>query len=433
MADPLGAKLHAGRQAPRAPLWRRAVPYALTAIVVAAAAVAATVAVISPRATAPPIARFSIVLPDDQQFVNNARHLIDISPDGTNIVYAANQQLYLRRLGDVDARPIQDTAQSATRPFFSPDGRWIGYYSRAENKFKKIAITGGAAVTIGDSPDANSGFGPVWAADDYIYVGQPRRVARIAANGGALEPVIALKGNETAHRPQLLDDGDSILFTLATGISQWDASQIVIQSRKSGERTVLIPGGSDGRYLSTGHIMYVLGNNLLAVPFDLKTKRVGGPVPVVEGVRRATNAGGGGADGQYAVAANGTLVYVPGGARGGAELTLVLVDRLGVRKPLNVTPGARQPDPSRRSGSPRTAFRRERFSGMRTLVGRRPVVVLHQSSWRAWRGRQRRHFHALDGGRRFPAAARDQAAGDQFERLSGRPVDRVSSGLDLQG
>jgi dipeptidyl aminopeptidase/acylaminoacyl peptidase len=346
-------------------------------------------------------------------------------------------------------------------------------------------------VTIGDSPDPNNNFGPVWGADDYIYVGQPMRVARIAANGGALEPVIALKGNETAHRPQLLDDGDSILFTLATGISQWDASQIVIQSRKSGERTVLIPGGSDGRYLSTGHIMYVLGNNLLAVPFDLKTKRVGGPVPVVEGVRRATNAGGGGADGQYAVAANGTLVYVPGGARGGAELTLLLVDRLGVRKPMNVTPGAytaprispdgkqfavtlddgkdknvwigdlEGPTPIHRltfeghagnafwtRDGQRVVFRREgesallaasrrragrtagergaaRHAERRGLVGRRPAVVLHQSSWRSWRGRQRRHFHALDGGRRFPAAARDQAAGDQCERLSGRPLDRV--------
>src|SRR5206468_8260629 len=124
---------------------------------------------------------------------------------------------------------------------------------------KKIAITGGAAVTVGDTEDAD-GFGLVWTADNYIYVGVTRGITRVSANGGTPERIIALKDDETAHRPQLLPDVDRLLFTLETGgQNRWDSAQIVVQSMKSGERKVVIPGGSDGRYVPTGHIVYTLG------------------------------------------------------------------------------------------------------------------------------------------------------------------------------
>src|SRR5438552_11051219 len=100
----------------------------------------------------------------------------------------------------MEARPIQGTSQNAGRPFFSPDGRWVGYVSRAENKLKKIAITGGTAVTICDI-DNTAGFGPIWNADNYIYVGQPKGIERVSAAGGKLERIITLKDDETAHRP----------------------------------------------------------------------------------------------------------------------------------------------------------------------------------------------------------------------------------------
>jgi Tol biopolymer transport system component len=113
--------------------------------------------------------------------------MIAISPDGMNVVYAANQQLYLRSMVDLQARPIQGTSQNSSRPFFSPDGKWIGYVARAEQKVKKVAITGGAAVTISDVDELNSGFGPVWNVDGYIYVGQPKGMVRVSANGGKFE------------------------------------------------------------------------------------------------------------------------------------------------------------------------------------------------------------------------------------------------------
>ncbi len=344
MADPHGLKVHAAREAPRQPLWRRAVPYAITAVLVAGIAVAATVAVMNSRPSPPAaVTRFPFVLPEGQQFTQGARRLITISPDGANIVYEANRQLYLRSMRDMDARPIQGTSQAAN-PFFSPDGRWVGYNSRSENKVKKIAIAGGAAVTICDLVEINrGGYGPVWNSDDYIYWGETKGILRVSANGGKPENLITLKEGETAHRPQLLPGGDALLFTLSAGGSaggseNWDKAQIVVQSLKTGERKVVISGGSDGRYVPTGHIVYALGTTVLAVPFDVRKLQTGGPVPIIEGVRRAGPGGGGGADAQFAFANNGSMAYIPGGQTTN-ELALTLVDRSGVRKPLNIPSG----------------------------------------------------------------------------------------------
>jgi serine/threonine-protein kinase len=339
MADPHGRKLDAARDVRRQPLWRRALPVAIAASLAAAVAVVATVLVINGRPAAA-ITRFPIVVPEGQRFLNNGRLFVTISPDGATLVYAADGQLYARNLTDMEVRPIPGTSQSASRPIFSPDGKWLAYVSRTEAKLKKIAITGGAAVNIADVEEVNSGFGPVWNADDYIYVGQPNAISRVPASGGKLEPIIAFKDNEgPAHRPQLLPGGDALLFTLAGGNS-WDAAQIVVQSLKSGERKVLIAGGSDGRYVPTGHIVYTLGTTVFAVRFDVAALQVtSGPVPIIEGVRRASTAGRGGADAQFAFANNGTMVYMPGSQTTATELVLVMVDRAGTRRTLNVPPG----------------------------------------------------------------------------------------------
>ena len=139
-------------------------------------------------------------------------------------------------------------------------------------------------------------------------------------------PVVLPSSSSTSRRgdfarsPQLLPGGDSVLFTVAPGASArraylWEQAQIVVQSLSTGERTVVIEGGYDARYLPTGHLVYALNSVLLAVPFDVDSREVtGGPVPVVEGVadQRLTGAA------HFAVASNGALVYVPthGGGRG---------------------------------------------------------------------------------------------------------------------
>jgi serine/threonine-protein kinase len=274
--------------------------------------------------------------------------MLAIAPDGTSIAFGANGQLYLRSMSDAAVRLVQGL-QTVGAPFFSPDGRWLGYIS-ADNQLRKIAVTGGAQVTIADFGAAAAiPFGPVWNADGFIYFGTRGAVERVSANGGRPEPAIRLNAGEIAHRPQLLPDGDTLLFAVASGpvgagLGAWDRSQIVVQSMKTGNRKAVITGGSDGRYVPTGHIIYAFGNSLFAVPFDLKTLAVGGPVPVIETVNRSTANNAGGADAQLSVADNGSMVYVVGGSTN-EDTIPTLVNEAGNQKPLPVPPGRRYATP----------------------------------------------------------------------------------------
>lgn len=171
------------------------------------------------------------------------------------------------------------------------------------------------------------------------------------ANGGKPELLASVKSGELAHGPQTLPGGQAVLFTLAAGAGadQWDKAQIVAQSLNSGERKILIEGGSDARYLPTGHIVYALGGVLFAVPFDLQRLEVtGGPVPIVEGVRRSGGTGTGTA--QFSSSNTGSLVYLPGPvSTSSAQMDLALFDRKGGVEPLKLPPEAYSSPESRSS------------------------------------------------------------------------------------
>ncbi len=231
------------------------------------------------------VSRFYHELPEDQEFTNPGRPLVSVSADGTKIVYVANRQLYLRNFNELTARLIQGTEGTLTTPFFSPDGQWIGYWSSTDGQLKKITVSGGAPVTL---CDATNPFGVTWDDSDTILFGQPDGIMRVSANGGPAELLVEIKEGEGVHGPQLLPNGKWVLFTFAEpSATSWDEAQIVVQSLETGERKVLISGGSDARYVPTGHLIYALGAVLNAIAFDAASLEVkGGAVPVVEGVQR---------------------------------------------------------------------------------------------------------------------------------------------------
>jgi serine/threonine protein kinase len=340
LADPEGLKLRTIRDGiERRPLWKRVLPVTVAAIL---AGLVGAVAVWDLRPSPPGRpARFSIVLPDSQRFTTRGLQLVTISPDGANIVYVANEQLYLRAVGEMEAKPIQGTKKSAVAPFFSPDSSWIGLYARTDGKFEKVSVTGGAAVAICDAE--NFPWSASWGPDDQIFIAHPTGdIQQVSAAGGEPKSVITAKPGELLHGPQLLPGGDALLFTVASTAARfdrWDRAQIVVQSLKSGERKVVIDGGSDARYLPTGHIVYALGSTLFAIRFDAKRlELVGNPIPVLEGVMRSYDGASGAAD--FSVSNGGSLVYVPGEPVPGRETrTLALVDRAGIRKPLNLPAG----------------------------------------------------------------------------------------------
>jgi serine/threonine protein kinase len=281
------------------------------------------------------VMRFDYELPENQSFSRGGRPLVAVSADGMKIAYVANQQLYLRKLNELKAKPIQGTDEDPNNPFFSPNGQWIGYYSTTDSQLKKITVSGGAPVTL---CEAGYPFGATWGSDDTILFGQQAGIMSVSANGGPAQLLIEIEGGEQVHGPQLMPGGEWVLFTLQgnSASTDWDEAQIVVQSLKTGERKLLVSGGSDARYLPTGHLVYALGGVLSAIVFDVDNlKVIGGAVPILEGVQRASGFTGAA---QFGFSDTGMLAYVVGGADAAVGLSLVWVDRNGEEELLGLEP-----------------------------------------------------------------------------------------------
>jgi Tol biopolymer transport system component len=214
--------------------------------------------------------RVTIALPQGDRFTNPGRHLVTLSPDGTRLVYASNDRLYLQSLNGGDATPIAgvggaDGARPAN-PFYSPDGGWIGFWQ--DRQLKKISLTGGMPVVL---CAAQNPRGASWATDNTILFGQGADgIWRVAGEGGTPEQVVKVETGHVAYGPQLLPGGRSILFTLALGNGA-NTGQIVVQSLENGSRRVVLDQGSDARYAATGHLVYARDSRLFALPFDVRT------------------------------------------------------------------------------------------------------------------------------------------------------------------
>ena len=335
LADPSGVLVQLTGDAVQV-VPRRMLPWVLAVVVLTA--IVAVMATWNLKPTPQPVAaRFYHELPESQSFTRGQSPVVAVSPDGSQIVYVANRQLYLRNLDEMAPRPIQGTDEDPTTPFFSPDGDWVGYFAAADSyQLKKIATIGGAPVTL---CDGTRSFGASWVSQDTIFFSghQVQGIMRVSANGGTPELVIPTEGSEQVHGPQMLPGGEWVLFTLTRvgGATRWDEAQIVVQSLESGERKILWEGGSDARYVPTGHLIFALEDVLFALPFDLANLEVsGGPVPVVEGVRRAPNSAGASATANFGFSDSGTLIYVAGTGTGEELRSLMAVDAEGEAAPL---------------------------------------------------------------------------------------------------
>jgi hypothetical protein len=328
---------------PRRPLWRRAIPIVLSAIVAGVLASAVT-AYLRPSQAPPVVTRFPFALSEGQFIApTGAGQLVAISPDGSQMAYVANGRLYLRSMSELEPRAIAgaDTGSFVANSAFSPDSRSVAFWSSADRTLKKVAVMGGAAVTI---CPADPPFGMTWDTGGIVFGQGNKGIMRVSANGGTPDVLVRVKESEQAYGPQILPGGEAVLFTLATGTAaeRWDKAQIVTQTLRSGERKTLVDGGSDARYVPTGHLVYAVGGILFAVPMDLGRLEVtGGPVPIVEGVRRAGLNTTGVA--HFGFSSTGSLIYVPGPVSTAAALTdLALIDRKGVVEPLKLPPGLYQ-------------------------------------------------------------------------------------------
>src|SRR5262245_35627383 len=329
----------------RASAPRRRWPMASAIVVaVAAVALAATATLLNRRSQATPqVIRATFMLPEGQVFSNPGRRVVAISPDGTHLAYVANSRIYVRPLAALDATAIPGTEgpQGVLNPLFSPDGRSIVFWSATTNTLKRVNITGGPAVTIGE---ANRPFGMSWQGDT-ILVGQGAEgIKQVSASGGKPQTVVTVLPGEVAHGPQMLPGGKAVLFTIPSEgrVDRWDTARVVVQPLAGGARKTIIEGGSDARYLPTGHLLYAFQNVLFAAPFDLGRLEIrGSAVPVVEGVLRATIPEVNSGAAHFDFSNDGLLVYAAAGSAAVASgrRNLAFIDRKGQVEIAKVPPG----------------------------------------------------------------------------------------------
>ncbi|MBZ5498056.1 MAG: protein kinase [Acidobacteriia bacterium] len=271
------------------------------------------------------------------------RTAMAISGDGSFVVYSAigenpdvkaKPQLYLRRIDQLEAKPIAGT-EGGINPFLSPDNRWVGYWaSGASGQLKKVPVEGGVPATVCDAPSI---FGASWGIDNSIIFasGSGSGLKRVSADGGTPEdlPAPDPKRVEWSHRlPSWLPNGKAVLFTVMR--DGYDAQpRIALMDLKTRQWRTLFQDAADARYLPPGYLVFLRQGILMASRFDAdRMEAIGQPYPVVANVMQAL---GGQSDdwhsgaGQFAISASGSVVYAAGGMLPPPENSLVWVDQKG--------------------------------------------------------------------------------------------------------
>jgi serine/threonine protein kinase/Tol biopolymer transport system component len=286
-----------------------------------------------------PLMRLDVDLGPDVSLpgVSASGREVAISPDGQRLAYVSGTptRLLTRRLDQPTTSELPGT-ENAGAPFFSPDGRWIAFV--AGRTLKKIAVDGGAVISLGDV-GATFGGGD-WTADDALVVGTfGSGLLRFASGGGPPTRVAAQDADDLGLiNPQVLPGGSAVLFAADhTGLV--DRTTIEVLTLADGSRKVLARGAASPRYVPTGertgHLLYVMGATLFAAPFDPVALEIrGAAVPVLADVANEGLIG----TGQYDVSESGSLVYRRSAGGSSAERVVQWVDAAGRRTTTSARP-----------------------------------------------------------------------------------------------
>ena len=224
----------------------------------------------------------------------------------------------MRPLNSLTAQPLGGT-DGATRPFWSPDSKYLGFV--AEGKVKKIDVAGGPSQKVCDAPTGSDGS---WSPEGVILFDGTGSdpIYRVSASGGT--PTVAVKASAERKEtqvgwPEFLPDGKHFLY-MATG-QKAEETQYRIGSLDSSETKMLAPAQTMITYAPPGYLLFVRDRTLVAQSFDANAiKTTGEPIPLAEKV--GTNTVG---LALFSVSRDGTLVYRTGET--GTRMTWV--DRSG--------------------------------------------------------------------------------------------------------
>jgi serine/threonine protein kinase len=276
---------------------------------------------ISLHAEIPPPDKFSLDTTGD------AGGMPVLSPQGDKLAFVAHsgesKMLWVRPLNSDTAQQLEGT-QNAMHPFWSPDGRYVGFF--ANSKLAKIPASGGPVTVLADAPNSRGGS---WSANDVIvfaadYLGG---LLKVSAQGGPTAPATLIeKTRHDTHRwPWFLPDGKHFIF-LATSHTGGDtkANGIYFGSVDNTETRQIVASDSAAQYAS-GYLLYRANTALVAQPFDPQSGTLSGAaVPLFNNLRDDVGVW----RSIFAVSQNGLMVYQLGNAAS-AKSSLVWFDRSG--------------------------------------------------------------------------------------------------------
>jgi serine/threonine-protein kinase len=263
---------------------------------------------------------------------------VNISPDGTRLVFVVEEEgrskLVARSVDRLDFVQLAESTNPAFSPFFSADGRWVGFVDVFRDRFQRVPVDGGTARDMGPLPSGTSVvLGAAWTEDDTIIFGTSNPTGLWRAPADAREDAAELttldvEAGEINHTmPYVLPTGNAVLFTvLRSGAPPGEESQIWVLDLESKQRRRLgLAGGTPVYVAATGHLVYALGGDLWAVPFDVDALEVPGTGRRV-GSDVLSKWGG---LAEFAVGDDGTLLYVSGSIDTLRATTPVWVDMQG--------------------------------------------------------------------------------------------------------
>jgi len=297
-------------------------PIGIVAIVALTIAATAIVLKRGSDGHSPGVRRLAVTLP---QTAPIARRLVigglfAISPDGTRLVYAADDALYTRRLDNVAIERIAGT-EGASAPFFSPDGSWIAF--SVPGSLKKVPITGGAPLTICEVARLR---GAAWLGNNTIVFGQAvGPLMRVPASGGIPRPIVKPTNEMQSIRwPMPLAGTRELLVTITDGTGDPDRNEIAVVELADGRLRTVLRGGTYAQYASTGHLVFSRASTIHRVRFDTRTKEITGePQPIIDDAAHSSAMGK-----AFVVVSGKTIYYLPRDPAA-KEREIVWVDRRG--------------------------------------------------------------------------------------------------------
>ncbi len=263
--------------------------------------------------------------PGIRRYANQAA----IAPDGSSIVYAdtVDDGWHLfRKLRGEGTPTVMAGTEGGQSPFFSPDGRWIGYVT-VDEKLRKVPVDGGNPITLSEDVGVTH-HTATWLDDDTIIFvrSDGQDLHTVPADGGTSSVVTGedALGQGTPHMSPL-PGGRGILFTRCPGNCSV-ASSVNVFDFETDSAHVLVPNAAGAWYSPTGHLLYTdRSGGLFAAGFDLdRLKLTTGAVPVIDDVAPTS----------FTLSPSGSVLYTVASGSGSAS-ELVWVTRDGSVTPLD--------------------------------------------------------------------------------------------------